>query len=724
VAAHLTTVGLCELKNSAFSLLTAFEPHGILKVYGHLMKPIRICLTVAAAALAISPIFAQSNFVSTTKAAEKMSPRAEAYYNFTLGHLYEIQYEQTSQSEYATRAIEAYKKAYSIDPQSPIIGERLAEMYWKAQRVHDAVTEANEILKRDPNDLATHRLLGRIYLRNLGDINSSTGAQSEVVAKAIAEFSEVHRLDPTDAESALWLARLYRLHNEPEKAEQVLRTMLKTDPDNDAAMEQLTQLLLDENKSDEAITLLESSTAHSPSPVLYDLLGDAYTQTKDYSKAEEAYRKAVELDPSELSHLRGLGQTLLSEEKYTEALSVYQKLVELMPDDADVYLQIARIYRELHQLDKAEENLVKARQYAPGSLEVMYNEAMIYESQGRYDDAIKVLTDAITGIKSQSAVLPNRRRSLAVLYQQLGQLYRDAQNYQAAIYAYQDLGRLGEEEDRRARLLLMETYRSSKDLPKALQTGKEALAKYPSDGPIRASYALLLGENQQPDEAVKLLQGSLKNNQADRDIYLNIAQVYERARRYKEAEDAAHKAEVIPGDPRENEMTWFLLGAIYERQKQFDKAEDEFKKVLNVNPKNAAALNYYGYMLADRGLRLDEAREMIQRALDQEPFSGAYLDSLGWVYYKQNKLEEAEATLHKAVDRESHDPTIRGHLGDVYAKQGKMEQAATEWEKSLAEWHRSLPGDVENDKVAELEKKLGQVKHRVAQKSPAPDAKP
>ncbi|HEY2119703.1 MAG TPA: tetratricopeptide repeat protein [Candidatus Acidoferrum sp.] len=688
------------------------------------MKPIRICLTFALAALASYPLLAQTTFAGATKAPEKMSPRAETYYNFTLGHLYEIQYEQTSQSEYATRAIEAYKKAYSIDPKSPIIGERLAEMYWKAQRVHDAVTEATEILKRDPNDLATHKLLGRIYLRSLGDINGSSGAQSEMVGKAIAEFSEVHRLDPSDAESSLWLARLYRLHNEPEKAEQVLRAMLQADPDNDAAMEQLTQLLLDENKSDEAIKLLETATAHSPSPVLYDLLGDAYTQTKDYTKAEEAYRKAVELDPSELSHLRGLGQTLLSEEKYPEALTVYQKLADVMPDDADVYLRIAQIYRELHQLDKAEENLVKARQYAPGSLEVMYNEAMIYESQGRYDDAIKVLSDAVSGVKSQSAVLPNRRRSLAILYQQLGQLYRDAQNYQAAIYTYQELGHLGDEEDRRARLLLMETYRQSKDLPKALLTGKEALAKYPTDGPIRASYALLLGENQQPDEAVKLLQGSLKSNVADRDIYLNIAQVYERARRYQEAEDAAHKAEAIPGDPRENEMTWFLLGAIYERQKQFDKAEEEFKKVLNVNPKNAAALNYYGYMLADRGLRLDEAREMIQRALDQEPFSGAYLDSLGWVYYKQNKLDEAEAALHKAVERESHDPTIRGHLGDVYAKQGKMEQAATEWEKSLAEWHRSLPGDVENDKVADLEKKLGQAKHRVAQKSPATDPKP
>ncbi len=94
----------------------------------------------------------------------KMSPRADAYYNFTMGHLFELQYEQTSQPEYASKAIDAYKKAYALDPKSPIIGERLAEMYWKAQRVRDAVNEANEILKHDPDDLATHRLLGRRFL--------------------------------------------------------------------------------------------------------------------------------------------------------------------------------------------------------------------------------------------------------------------------------------------------------------------------------------------------------------------------------------------------------------------------------------------------------------------------------------------------------------------------------------------------------------------------------
>src|SRR5213082_212626 len=389
----------------------------------------------------LAPSGAKDPFAGSS---EKDSARAEAYYNYTMGHIYEQQYEVSSNPEYATKAIEAYKKAYALDPKSQVIGERLAEMYWKAQRIHDAVGEAQGILKRDPDNVQSRRLLGRIYLRSLGDVSAGNG-QPETVNRAIEQYREINRLDPSDTESALWLARLYRLKNEHDKAEQVLRSILKTDPENEPAVEQLTQLLMDQGKSAEAVTLLEGITAHSPSPVLLDLLGDARTQTHELAKAEEAYRKAEELDPSELSHQRGLGQTLLAEEKYSEALKVYQKLSDVTPDDSDVYLRIAQIFRELHQLDKAEENLVKARQYAPGSLEVMYNEAMLYQAQGRYEDAIRVLSDAVTGIKGQSPAVPSRRRSLAILYQQLGQLYRDTQNYQAAIYTFEELGHLGEE---------------------------------------------------------------------------------------------------------------------------------------------------------------------------------------------------------------------------------------------------------------------------------------
>src|SRR6266849_6408378 len=191
------------------------------------------------------------------------SPRAGAYYDFTMGHIYEQQYENTSKAEYASQAIDFYKKAYALDPKSPVIGEHLAEMYWKAQ----------QILKRDPNDIPTRRLLARIYLRSLGDLSAGVG-QSEVAGKAIDQYKEIFRLDPSDTESALWLARLYRLRNEHEKAGEVLRGILKDDPENESAVEQLTQLLLDEGKSSEAVALLEGMTNRTSSPLLFDLLGD------------------------------------------------------------------------------------------------------------------------------------------------------------------------------------------------------------------------------------------------------------------------------------------------------------------------------------------------------------------------------------------------------------------------------------------------------------------
>src|SRR5271167_1462150 len=151
---------------------------------------------------------AQSQFKADAQPSESAaasSARADAYYNYAIGHLFEQQYEATNQPEFATQAIDAYKKAYALDMKSPVIGERLAEMYWKAQRIHDAVEEANEILKRDPNNLAPRRLLGRIYLRSLGDFSVGSG-KSDTVTKAIEQYREIYRMDPEDTESALWLA--------------------------------------------------------------------------------------------------------------------------------------------------------------------------------------------------------------------------------------------------------------------------------------------------------------------------------------------------------------------------------------------------------------------------------------------------------------------------------------------------------------------------------------
>jgi tetratricopeptide (TPR) repeat protein len=671
----------------------------------------------------------------------------DVYYYFTLGHVAEMQFEMTGQSEMATQAIDSYKKALELAPDSAVIMERLAEIYAKSQRIRDAVVQAEAALKADPSNVEAHRLLARIYVRTLGDMGAGE-VQKDNLEKAIGQFQEILKLQPDDAYSELWLARLYRFENKHSEAEKVLRDLLQRDPSNGPGLEQLSQLLMDEGRSQEAVKILSDAASDSSAPEVYDLLGDAYSQEKDYRKAEDAYRKAVEEDPDDPSHLHGLAQALMAQDKYAEALEQFKRLSEVEPGTAENYLRMAQLYRRLGKFEQAESSLLRAKQLSPGSLEVLYNEALLYEDQGRFGDAVKVLSDAIAGMKNQANGSHNTAPSadaaagaggtegdnaqgpesspnaLAVLYEQLAHAYREQENYPAAIHAYEEMAKLGPDAQKRAEMLMIDTYRESRDLDRAIAETKKELEAAPKDASLTVTLAMLYGEKSDTDTATKLLNGLLRGNDSDQEIYLNLAQVQERGRKYADAEQSAQKAEQMSRGNEDRETVWFMLGAIYERQKKFELAEQEFRRVLDVNPNNAATLNYYGYMLADRGVRLDEATAMIQKAVTQEPSNGAYLDSLGWAYYKQNKLTEAEENLRKAAERQSHDPTILGHLGDVYAKLGQPDRAAAYWERALNEWQKSAPADYEADKVTELDAQLKDLKRRTAQKTSPDSVKP
>jgi Flp pilus assembly protein TadD len=124
--------------------------------------------------------------------------------------------------------------------------------------------------------------------------------------------------------------------------------------------------------------------------------------------------------------------------------------------------------------------------------------------------------------------------------------------------------------------------------------------------------------------------------------------------------------------------------------------------------------NFLGYMLADKGNRLPEALKMIRKAVEIEPMNGAYLDSLGWAYFKLGQYELAESNLRQAVERDQTDPTVHDHLGDLYEKTGRIRLAAAQWELSLAEFSKSAPPDVEPSEVSKVQKKLETARVKLA----------
>jgi Flp pilus assembly protein TadD len=154
-------------------------------------------------------------------------------------------------------------------------------------------------------------------------------------------------------------------------------------------------------------------------------------------------------------------------------------------------------------------------------------------------------------------------------------------------------------------------------------------------------------------------------------------------RRQRSAETVAVARAALARFPESSELL-FALAASLERSGAFDEAVERFRELIAREPENASALNYLGYMFADKGVNLEEARDLIRKAVDEEPSSGAYLDSLGWVYFKLGDLDRAEKYLTEAVRLEPFDATVQEHLGELHLARGDRPAAEAAFRRALA----------------------------------------
>jgi len=314
------------------------------------------------------------------------------------------------------------------------------------------------------------------------------------------------------------------------------------------------------------------------------------------------------------------------------------------------------------------------------------------------------------------------RRAPARCFERLAGLYRDARQYPKAIEALRQISEFDPAAGARVSANIVETYRAAKDFPAARAEADAAVKKYPKDRVVKVVHASLLADMGQVDEAAAEIRTML-TGERDRETYLTLAQIYEKGKNFAEMEKALDAAEKLADRKQEKESIFFMRGAMYEKMKKFANAEAEFRKVLELNPQNAGALNYLGYMLADRNVRLEEAHEMIRKALEIDPDNGAYLDSLGWVNYRMNKLDEAERHLRQSIERINGDPTVYDHLGDVYLKLGRVKDAIAQWQQSLKEWEKTSQAEADPAEVAKVTKKLEGAQVRLAREASGTPAK-
>lgn len=629
--------------------------------------------------------------------------------------MYEELVAMYGRAEYANKAIQEYRLAIEDDPSSEYLNAALAELYAKTGRIRDAVVEAQDILQRDPNNLNAHKLLGRIYLRSLGDVQAGTGSQ-EMLKRAIEQYETIVKLEPANVENHLLLGRLYRLNNDLTQAESEFKTAVKLQPDSEEAVTTLAYLYNEEGDSHHATQVLNSIPEASRTARLYQALGYTYEQQKDYKQAISAYAHAIELDRDNLDAMRGLAQNLLNDGQTDAALQQYKLITEADPQDPQSYLRMAEIYRRSGQFDQALDALKKAQIYVQDSLEVPYNLAVIYQAQGKFDEAAQIVQSLVQkGERADGNYSPGDRNNRSVFLERLGSIYRDAGKTQLAVDAFRKMLTLGDENMSRGYEEIIDTYRDAKQYSQATATAKEAVAKLPQDRSLKLTLAALqVDTGQQPDAAVAEIKSMLKGTPDDREVYITLGQVNTRLKHWKDAEEALGRAEQLSVKPEEKNYVNFAIGSMYERQKKYDAAEEAFKKILANDPRNAMTLNYLGYMLADRGVRLEEALGYIKRAVTLDPQNGAYLDSLGWAQFKMGNYELAELNLRRASERMSNDPTIHDHLGELYAKTGRLKTAITYWERAIQEWNRSAPADVDSAELAKVQKKLENAKVKLA----------
>lgn len=668
----------------------------------------------------------QSSVAASQPSVAPIQPvdRSQAYYHDALASVYEDNAVAQGRQEYANRAIEEYKLALNADPGSAQLANALADLYFRIPgHMHDAESTARNVLKMYPDDVTAHKLLGRIYLRQLGEgqnAGAPESAENAVLNQAIDEFEKIVALQPRSVEDRMVLGQLYTVKHDQKKAEEQFQTAREIEPDSEDVILNMARLYAESGDLQRAAKSITDVAVNDRTPKMEFTLGAIYDQLKQAKNAVSAYQRAADMQPGDPRTLAALAQALMSNDQLDEALKQYRQLAAADPDNAEPLVHIADILSRQSKYEEALTIVRKARKLDPTNLEAGFNEGRLLDILGRFDEAAQTYSNMVDLTShANGAYTDEEKNNRSIFLDRLGSIYVEQNKTDQAVATYQKMIDMGGDSAVRGYQSQVDAYRASQQFDKSLEVAHKAVAANPKKRELKLMLAGELADQGKVDDAFAMAKGLLTNTPEDRMILVAMGQIDVRLRRWKDAEDAFNKAEPLTTRKEDKLYLLFLRGELAERQKHFEQAEQYFRQVLELDPSNAMTLNYLGYMLADKGTRLPEALKLIRKAVDQEPWNGAYLDSLGWVYFKMSEYELAEDNLRQAVARNQTDPTVHEHMGDLYEKTGRIRQAAEQWQLSLSEFAKAAPADVDPGDPAKVQKKLDAARIKLANKDSA-----
>jgi tetratricopeptide (TPR) repeat protein len=449
---------------------------------------------------------------------------------------------------------------------------------------------------------------------------------------------------------------------------------------------QVVSRLLQAQQHDRAVeVILRATSLPTATGELFSWLGFAYAAQGKTELAIAANREAIRREPMLLLAYRNLTLLYSQARQPDLALEVLQEAARQPSADVPFLVAVAELYSghaRAHpdHAEAAQQGLVdtldRAVALQPSDPLLRQRIADGYRLSGETDKAEAILLDLV----QRYPELPLVRETLAEIYLRGGRKEAAAQQLEVITRE--------RPANERASYFLGTLAFEDKKFAEAEQLFRRTLALRPDFEPAYYDLAGALLNQDRPSDALEVL------NQAHQrfskkfliEFYMGLANV--RAERYDAAVRHFTEAEVLARatEPqRLSHVFYFQFGAASERRGDHAQAEGYFRKCLELAPDFAEVMNYLGYMWAERGENLEEARALIAKALELEPDNAAYLDSMGWVLFRLKQPREALPWLEKAIERSGEpDATLYDHLGDVLAALGEWEEAREAWRKALA----------------------------------------